>query len=161
MGSLSFLHAGRGLACGLLLAAVLTAQPAAGQAPVRPDAVVEFLGSDDRVLARLIVEIAATPEEQARGLMERPLPDHRYGMLFLFERARPLTFWMRNTPTSLDIVFVDERLRILNIAAYTVAFSDRLYASDGPARYVVEARAGFAERYGIRPGQRIRWSRLR
>jgi len=154
-------HAGCGLALGLLLGAALAPPPAAGTPPVRPDAVVEFLGGDERVLARLIVEIAATPEEQARGLMERHLPDHRHGMLFVFDRARPLTFWMRNTPTPLDIVFVDERLRILNIAAYTVPFSERLYPSEGPARYAVEARAGFAERYGIRPGQRIRWNWLR
>ncbi len=154
-------HAGCGLAFGLLLGAVLVPAPAAGTPPVRPDAVVEFLGSDERVLARLIVEIASTPEEQARGLMERPLPDHRHGMLFVFDRARPLTFWMRNTPTPLDIVFVDEKGRILNIAAYTVPYSERLYPSEGPTRYVVEARAGFAERYGIRPGQRIRWNRLR
>ncbi|MEJ5357400.1 MAG: DUF192 domain-containing protein [Desulfobacterales bacterium] len=152
---------GRRLRFGVLAAAVLCAAPAWGGPPVRADAVVEFLAGDDRVLARLIVEIARTPEEQARGLMGRVLSDHLYGMLFLFDRARPLTFWMRDTPTPLDIFFVGEDQRILNIAAHTVPFSERLYPSAGPARYVVEARAGFAERYGIRPGHRIRWNRPR
>ncbi len=151
----------RRLRFGLVVAAVLWAAPAMGTPPVRADAVVEFLDGDDRVLARLIVETARKPEEHARGLMGRLLSDHLYGMLFLFERARPLTFWMRDTPTPLDIFFVDEEKRILNIAAHTVPFSERLYSSAGPARYVVEARAGFAERYGIRPGHRIRWSRAR
>jgi uncharacterized membrane protein (UPF0127 family) len=39
--------------------------------------------------------------------------------------------------------------------------SDQLYSSAGPAKFVVEAKAGFAERFGIRPGHSMRWKRLR
>jgi uncharacterized membrane protein (UPF0127 family) len=39
--------------------------------------------------------------------------------------------------------------------------SDQTYASSGPARYVVEAKAGFGERFGIRRGDAMRWRRLK
>jgi hypothetical protein len=128
---------------------------------IRPEGVVEFLRPDGSVAASLAVEIAETPEARSQGLMRRVLEDYMAGMLFLFETAQPQTFWMRNTPTSLDIIFVDERSQILNIAPHTTPLSDQLYASAGPAKFVVEAKAGFADRFGIRPGHSMRWKRLR
>jgi uncharacterized membrane protein (UPF0127 family) len=113
----------------------------------------------DRV--RLAVEIAETAEARARGLMGRVLSDYLVGMLFVFASAEQQTFWMRNTPSSLDMIFVDAAGKVLNVAAYTTPMSDQLYSSAGPAKYVVEAKAGFAERFGIRPGYAMRWKRLR
>ena len=49
------------------------------------------------------VEMAITPEEQAKGLMfRRELPEGQ-GMLFDFGREQPATFWMKNTYVSLDM----------------------------------------------------------
>ncbi len=130
-------------------------------APVlRPDGLVEFVRPDGSVAARLVVEIADTPEDRARGLMGRMLTDYTGGMMFLFETAEPQVFWMRNTPTSLDIIFVDSASRVITVATHTTPMSDRRYASAGPARIVVEAMAGFADRYGIREGLLLRWKRL-
>jgi len=128
---------------------------------IRLDGVAEFLRPDGSVAASLAVEIAETPETRSQGLMRRVLGDYMTGMLFLFETAQPQTFWMRNTPTSLDIIFIDERSQVLNIAPHTTPMSDQLYASAGPAKFVVETKAGFAERFGIRPGHSMRWKRLR
>lgn len=93
--------------------------------------------------------------------MGRALSDFMSGMLFVFESAQPQTFWMRNTPGSLDMIFIDAGGKVLNVAAHTTPLSDQLYSSAGPALYVLEARAGFAERFGIRPGDSMRWRRLR
>lgn len=127
---------------------------------IRPDAVVEFLRPDGSTAASLVAEIADTPETRAVGLMGRVLPDYMGGMLFLFERAEPQVFWMRNTPTSLDIIFIDARGRVLNIAAQTTPRSDQTYASTGEALTVVEAKAGFAARFGVRKGYLMRWKRV-
>jgi len=132
-----------------------------GAAPViRADGVLEMLKPDGSVAATLAVEIAETPEARARGLMERVLSDFMAGMLFIFESAQTQTFWMRNTPGSLDMIFVDAGSRVLNIAAHTTPLSDQLYSSAGPAKYVVETKAGFCGRFGIQPGYSIRWKRL-
>jgi uncharacterized membrane protein (UPF0127 family) len=144
----------------MVLAAGVQAQSLPPGAAVRPDAVVEFLRPDGAPAARLVVEIAETAEARAFGLMGRMLRDHLAGMLFVFEQAEPQTFWMRNTPTSLDIIFLDSGRRVLNIAAGTTPMSDRTYSSTGPAQFVVEALAGFALRFGIRPGYTARWKPL-
>ena len=59
---------------------------------------------------------------------------------------------MRNTPGSLDMLFADAERQIVRIARETTPMSDRIYRSDAPAMYVIETRAGFAERHGIVPG---------
>jgi uncharacterized protein len=139
---------------GVVGPAPVTAAPV-----IRADGVVEMLLPDGSVAATLAVEIAETPEARARGLMERVLSDFMAGMLFIFETAQPQTFWMRNTPSSLDMIFVDAGGKVLNVASHTTPMSDRLYSSAGPAKYVVEAKAGFADRFGIRPGCTMRWKR--
>lgn len=127
---------------------------------IRPDGLAEFLRPDGSVAAQLVVEIAETPEDRATGLMGRILTDFTGGMIFLFEKAEPQVFWMRNTPTPLDIIFIDAANRVLNVAAHTTPMSDRHYASAGPTRIVVEAKAGFADRFGIREGVLLRWKRF-
>jgi hypothetical protein len=135
--------------------------PAEAGPVLRPDGAVEMLKPDGSVAATLVVEIAETPEARARGLMGKILTDYMSGMLFIFESAQPQTFWMRNTPSSLDMLFVDAGGKVIHIAAYTTPMSDQLYPSAGPVKYVVEAKAGFADRFGIRPGYTVRWKRLR
>lgn len=127
---------------------------------IRPDGLVEFVRPDGSVAAHVVVEIAETPEDRARGLMGRSLADFTGGMIFLFEKAEPQVFWMRNTPTPLDIIFIDAANRVLNIAAHTTPMSDRHYASAGAAAIVVETMAGFADRFGIREGLMLRWKRF-
>ena len=139
----------------------LSLRKAHAEPAIRPEGMVEFLRPDGSIAASLAVEIAETQEARSQGLMRRVLEDYLTGMLFLFETAQPQTFWMRNTPTSLDIIFVDERSQVLNIAPHTTPMSDQLYSSAGPAKFVVETKAGFADRFGIRPGHSMRWKRLR
>jgi uncharacterized membrane protein (UPF0127 family) len=135
--------------------------PADAAAPaIQANGVVEILRPDGSVAATLVVEIAESPEARARGLMGRLLSDFMAGMLFIFESAQPQTFWMRNTPGSLDMIFIDADRNVLNVASHTTPMSDQLYSSAGPAKFVVEAKAGFADRFGIRPGYSIRWKRL-
>lgn len=102
-----------------------------------------------------IVELAVTPQQQGRGLMfrEEMAPDH--GMLFLFEPVRPVSFWMRNTPLSLDMLFVEADGTIANIAARTTPLSDRSYPSAGPVRAVLEINGGLSALLGIEPGHRV------
>jgi uncharacterized membrane protein (UPF0127 family) len=101
------------------------------------------------------VEMALTPEEQARGLMyRRSLPEGR-GMLFDFKSERELTFWMKNTYVSLDIIFIRSDGTILRVAANTTPLSEKMIPSGGPARAVLEVVAGTARKLGIAPGDRV------
>ena len=104
---------------------------------------------------KFTAEVAATPERRATGLMHRfsLKPDH--GMLFVFERAEPQAFWMKNTFIPLSIAFIAPDGRILNLDDMAPQ-DESSHWSKGPALYALEMRKGwFAER-GIRAGDVVR-----
>ncbi len=101
------------------------------------------------------VEVADNDEERARGLMFRKeLPEGR-GMLFDFHREQDVAFWMKDTPLSLDIIFIRGDGTIRRIAANTVPFSLDSIPSGGPVRAVLEVIAGTAKKLGIQPGDKV------
>lgn len=103
------------------------------------------------------VELAASPEAQTRGLMFRTELGDNEGMLFPSEVPEPRSFWMKNTPLSLDIIFIGPDGRIANIAANTVPYSLDSVSSQGAAIAVLELRAGRSAALGIEPGDKVVW----
>ncbi|MCC6778831.1 MAG: DUF192 domain-containing protein [Hyphomicrobiales bacterium] len=101
------------------------------------------------------VELATTPEEQARGLMYRRELPPMQGMLFDFKREQPTSFWMKNTYVSLDMIFIRADGTIARIAESTVPLSEAMVPSGGPVRAVLEVVAGTAKKLGIAPGDRV------
>jgi uncharacterized membrane protein (UPF0127 family) len=123
------------------------------------DATVAFV-VDGEQTGELAVEIAETRRERARGLMERESVPDGAGMLFVYEDAAPRAFWMKNTLVPLDIIFVNEEMRVLNVEhaspePYTPEDELTRYHSDGPARYVVEAERGYANETGVSSGDEL------
>jgi uncharacterized membrane protein (UPF0127 family) len=143
-------------ACGLRHTVSL---PARTDTPMRIDGILEFVRFDDSVVSSINIEIADTTETQMKGLMGRRSIDYTQGMLFVFEHVKPQIFLMKNTPISLDIIFVGENGCVINIAENTTPMSDKIYRSQGPMKYVVEVRAGFAKYFKIEKGVCIRWRR--
>jgi uncharacterized protein len=101
------------------------------------------------------VEMATTPEEQAKGLMFRRHMPEGQGMLFDFHQEQPASFWMKNTYIPLDMIFIRADGRILRIAENTVPLSEALVTSGGPVRAVLEVNAGTARKLGIASGDRV------
>jgi uncharacterized membrane protein (UPF0127 family) len=101
------------------------------------------------------VEIADDEAERARGLMYRPPLGDDEGMLFEFGEAAERSFWMRNTPSSLDIIYVGSDGRIVSIARNTTPNSDTQIPSNGPASGVIELRGGRAAEISADPGDRV------
>jgi uncharacterized membrane protein (UPF0127 family) len=104
------------------------------------------------------LEVANTPNEQEKGLMFRPpLADDR-GMLFIFKPARPVAFWMKNTPSPLDIIFLlDGEVKAIARNA-TTCKSDPcpIYPEGGVvADSVIEMRSGLTQEIGLKEGDRI------
>jgi uncharacterized membrane protein (UPF0127 family) len=76
-------------------------------------------------------------------------------MLFVFGHERERSFWMKNTPLPLDIIYIDDEGKVVSVAGRTTPYSTAAIPSHGPAKYVLEVNAGFAEQHGVRPGSRI------
>lgn len=101
------------------------------------------------------VEIADDAAERTRGLMFRREMADDAGMLFLFDEAAPRSFWMSNTYISLDIIYIGEDGRIVNIAERTTPFSERSIPSLGPAIAVLEVNGGISERLQFAAGDEV------
>ena len=109
----------------------------------------------DKGTARVRVELALTAPDQARGLMWRNQLDADAGMLFVFGHARERTFWMKNTPLPLDIIYIDGDGNVVSIAEHTTPYSTASIPSHGGAKYVLEVNAGYAHDHGVRAGSKI------
>ena len=98
---------------------------------------------------RFSVWIADTPARQRQGLMfVRDLPADQ-GMLFVNERPRPTSFWMKNTFIPLDILFFDARGKLIGAFERSTPHSLEPIGPDGLVKWVLEVRAGEAARRGI------------
>lgn len=123
---------------------------AAGR-PLEPLTIVTASGEHE-----FMVEIADDEAERQRGLMFRPPLEDDRGMLFEFPVAEEQGFWMKNTPSSLDIIYIDPTGRIISIASHATPYSETTLPSNGAANGVLELRAGRAEEIGAVPGSTVR-----
>lgn len=103
------------------------------------------------------VEVARSPSEQAKGLMFRTELGPNEGMIFPYDPPQQVSFWMKNTPLPLDIIYIGTDGRISNIAAQTEPYSLESLPSIGLTRLVLEIPGGRAEELGIAPGDKVEW----
>ena len=111
-----------------------------------------------------VVERATTAAEQEKGLMFRTDLTPDGGMLFWPYPAgggAPIqaNFWMKNTPTPLDIVFIRADGTIARIAENTVPFSEEGIPSNEPVGAVLELVGGRTGELGIAEGDKVTWRR--
>lgn len=124
--------------------------------PVSGLEIVPVAVTTDADTHTFMAEVAATREEQARGLMFRRDMGADEAMIFPYETPQELGFWMRNTVLPLDIIFIGPDGRILNIADGEPYNETSVY-SDGVAIAVLELNQGRAEELGIGPGDLVEW----
>jgi uncharacterized membrane protein (UPF0127 family) len=100
------------------------------------------------------VEIADTAAERAMGLMFRENLPEGEGMLFVFPEETQGSFWMKDTPISLDIIFIKEG-RIVDIIADTTPFSEELLTPSTTYLFALEVPGGYAARNGVQTGDAV------
>lgn len=126
--------------------------------PVSGLEIVPLTVTSGEKVHRFKAEVAATPEEQSRGLMFRTELGPDEAMIFpRRERPSPASFWMKNTPLPLDIIFIGPDSRISNIAAMTTPYSLDSVPSQGDVIGVLELIGGRAAELGIKPGDKVDW----
>ena len=110
----------------------------------------------------LSVEIADTFETRNRGLMGRKdLPEGK-GMLFVYDKAYQLTFWMKDTLIPLSIAFFDEQKTLLQMLDMNPPIGDILikYHCTLPALYALEVPQGWFEKHKIKVGDKFSFLEL-
>lgn len=122
---------------------------------ITPTRSLTFFGTNGDSITTLRIALAQTQDEITTGLMDVRTMAHNEGMLFIFDTDEPRSFWMANTPLSLDMFFVDSGFRIRRIHANTTPLSHQSYASEDLVRYVIETNAGYSILHDITEGHTI------
>jgi uncharacterized membrane protein (UPF0127 family) len=108
----------------------------------------------------VLAETAVRPEELAKGLMYRDSLAPNRGMLFFHTAESFYPYWMKNCKISLDMIWMDEGRRIVEIAANVPPCPPDTencpsYGGHEKAMYVLELGGGQAAKHALRKGQRL------
>ncbi len=117
-----------------------------------PVALVKIVGQEIKV------EIAQTPKAWEKGLAGRQKLAENQGMFFVFSEAERRSFWMKGMKFPLDIIWINQG-KVVDIAPNVQPDntpSPALYFSRLPINQVLEVRAGFSEKYGVKIGDEVK-----
>jgi uncharacterized membrane protein (UPF0127 family) len=103
------------------------------------------------------VEVADTPAKRELGLQYRKELAADRGMIFLFPAPSVQSFWMKNTPLPLDMIFIGSDRKIVGIVEQTVPFSLDSRSVPAASQFVLEINGGLSKRLGIRAGDSVRF----
>lgn len=103
------------------------------------------------------IEVMDSDKERQKGLMYREQLGADNGMLFIFETTRKLTFWMKNTLIPLDMIFISEDMKVINILTATPCTKDpcTLYSSESPSKYVLEVNEDWSQSHNVQVGDEV------
>lgn len=113
--------------------------------------------TNDSIFKTLDIEIAQTDYETQTGLMYRKSMEEHQGMLFIFQKEQPRSFYMKNTEFSLDIIYINKKKKVVSIQKNTIPYDKNSLPSGEPVLYVLEIKAGLSDRWGIEIGDSVRW----
>lgn len=109
--------------------------------------------------AAVRAEVARTPEQRERGLMDRARLDADAGMIFVFEESARHGFWMKNTLLALDMLFIGDDGRVVAVVERQPL---SLEVTDGGlnSRYVLEVNRGWTRQHGVKAGDKVRFENV-
>jgi uncharacterized protein len=106
------------------------------------------------------VDVADTPAKRELGLQYRRDLAADRGMIFLFPSESNHSFWMKNTPIPLDMIFISSDQKIVGIVERAVPFSTDSRSVPAASQFVLEINGGLAGHYGVKVGDSIRFQGL-
>lgn len=150
-------------ACAAIAVIVATSAYFCSQRPASADSRAMVLPADPTPLVAVTkggersfsIEVADTSAEREAGLMFRENMADDHGMLFVFDGERDVSFWMKNTPMPLDLVFVGQDGKIRAIKRGEPQ-SEAIISPGKPVRFVLELKAGTTAKDGIEDGDLLR-----
>ncbi len=101
------------------------------------------------------MQLAVRSHEMQRGLMQRRDLGRDDGMIFVYETPQQMSFWMRNTPTPLDIGFFNSS-GVLEEVYPLHPFDETAVASSGMRlQFALETNQGWYQANGVKPGAQL------
>ncbi|WP_276390383.1 DUF192 domain-containing protein [Eudoraea chungangensis] len=119
-----------------------------------------YKANSDSLISQYNIEIAESDYETQTGLMYRDSMKENEAMLFVFSDLAYHSFYMKNTKIPLDILFIDENLKIVSLKENAQPFDETGISSEFPVQYVLEINAGQCKLHNISVGDRIIYTQL-
>ncbi|WP_222984810.1 DUF192 domain-containing protein [Flagellimonas meishanensis] len=113
----------------------------------------------DSLITSFDIEIAESDYETQTGLMYRQSMEQNQAMLFIFPDVAMHSFYMKNTEFPLDIIYVDENLKIASFQKNAKPFDENGLSSQVPVKYVLETNAGLSDKLGLQVGDSIAFTK--
>ena len=101
------------------------------------------------------IEIAVTEKERSRGLMYRKELKQTEGMLFLYPEKQIIKMWMKNTLIPLDMIFINNNGKIMDIFKMTIPKDLTPIGPDVKLKGVLEINGGLTSYLNINKGDFI------
>lgn len=101
------------------------------------------------------MQLAVRPAEMQRGLMERRDLGRDDGMIFVYDKPQQMSFWMRNTPTPLDIGFFRGDGTLAEIHALHPFDETPVASRETDLRFALEMNQGWYRANGVKPGAKL------
>jgi uncharacterized protein len=99
------------------------------------------------------VEIANSEANRTNGLSNRKALSRQSGLLFVFNQVGNQSFWMKDMLIPIDIIFFDDKWKIVLIESNLQPNSyPKIFGSGVKSQYVLEVNALEAELYGLALG---------
>ena len=114
-----------------------------------------LISNSDNKLKKFMVEVADNDKLRSLGFMGRTNIPEGTGMLFIWNDEAYRNFWMKNTPSSLDIIFFDKNGNFINVHENSVPYSLDNIPSLKPSKYVLELIAGSSKKFNLYNHSRI------
>ena len=108
-----------------------------------------LISNSDNELKYFTVEVADNDKLRSLGFMGRTDIPEGTGMLFIWNDEAYRNFWMKNTPSSLDIIFFDKNGNFINVHENTIPYSLDNIPSLKPSKYVLELIAGSSKKFNL------------
>jgi len=120
-----------------------------------PVGAVSITDAEGKEKSKVRIEFVNNEADRNLGMMYRRNLPQDAGMLFQMEIEKEQNFWMKNTPLSLDIIYINKAKEIVSIAKSTVPNSEQSIPSNAPALYALEVNSGYTAIHDIQVGDKI------
>jgi uncharacterized membrane protein (UPF0127 family) len=107
------------------------------------------------VRMQLAVEQTNNMSEMMHGLMGRRDLAEDQGMLFVYRNAQSVSFWMRNTPTPLDIGFFSKDGTLTEVRQMFPFDETPVPSARNDIQYALEMNQGWFARHNLTTGAKL------
>lgn len=111
----------------------------------------------DSLITTINIEFAEDEYETQTGLMNRYGMQDNQGMLFVFPDSQPRSFYMKNTLIPLDIIYIDDQMKIVSFQKNAKPMDETSLPSGVPAKYVLEINTGLSDKLQLAIGDKINY----